>query len=132
MVSFSKMAAPAPMPPSMPPPMLNLMRNKGRNYDCYRKQNGDGTVTYGFVIRQYQSPEGEKAIFVYSKDGLNKSEHVKMAKLEPVDREQCAHIPNQDKLMMYAGGGKRRSSRSSRSRHTRRARKSKKRTTRRH
>ncbi len=115
------MAAPA-APAPMPPPMLNLMRNKGRNYDCYRKQNGDGTVTYGFVIRQYQSPEGEKAIFVYSKDGLNKSDHVKMAKLEPVDREQCAHIPNQDKLMMYAGGKRR-------SRHTRRS--SKNRTTRR-
>ncbi len=99
-------AASAPMPPPMPQTMLNLMRNKGRNYDCYKKQNGDGTVTYGFVIRQYQSLEGEKAIFVYNKDGVNKSDHVKMAKLEPVDREQCAHIPNQDKLMMYAGGGK--------------------------
>lgn len=100
------MAAPAP---PMPPPMHIIMRNKGRNYDCYRKQNGDGTFTYGFLIRRYDSHDGEKAIFVYNKDGINKADHVKMAKLEPADREQCAHIPNQDKLMMYNEGGRRKS-----------------------
>jgi hypothetical protein len=121
------MAAPAPLPPAppMPPPMHIIMRNKGRNYDCYRKQNGDGTFTYGFLIRKYQSPEGEKAIFVYHKDGANKADHVKMAKLALVDREQCAHIPNQDKLMLYNEGG----SRNNRRRYTRRS--FKKRTTRR-
>ncbi len=104
------MAAPADEPPAppMPPPMHVLMRNKGRNYDCYRKQNGDGTVTYGFLIRRYQSHEGEKAIFVYNKDGINKSDHVKMTKLELTEREQCAHIPNQDKLMLYNEGGRNR------------------------
>jgi hypothetical protein len=98
------MAAPGPPAPPMPPPMPMFMRNKARNYDCYRKQNGDGSVTYGFLIRRYQSHEGEKAIFVNHRDGENKLEHVSTAKLELVDREQCAHIPNQDKLMMYEGG----------------------------
>ena len=101
------MAAPDPDPdplPPMPPPMSMFMRNKARNYDCYRKQNGDGSITYGFLIRRYQSHEGEKAIFVNHRDGENKLEHVSMAKLELVDREQCAHIPNQDTLMMYEGG----------------------------
>ncbi len=107
------MAAPAgePLPPAppMPPPMHVIMKNKSRNYDCYKKQSSDGTVTYGFVVRRYQSPtEGEKAIFVYNKNGVNQADHVKMAKLELTDREQCADIPNQDKLMLYNEGGVRR------------------------
>jgi hypothetical protein len=60
-------SAPPPPPhvPNMPPPMHILMRNKSRNYDCYKKQNADGTVTHGFVVRRYMSTEGvEKAIFV--------------------------------------------------------------------
>lgn len=111
------MAAPAPPPPpqapqapNMPPPMSVIMKNKSMNYDCYKKQNGDGTVTYGFVVRRYTGADGvEKAIFVYHKPGIgNQADHVKMAKLELTGRDNCAHIPYQDKLSLYnEGGGKR-------------------------
>ena len=136
MVRYNKMAAPAPPPPpqvpNMPPPMHVIMRNKSRNYDCYKKQNADGSVTYGFVVRRYIAADGvEKAIFVYHKPGTgNQADHIKMAKLEPTERDKCAHIPHQDKLSLYNEGGSR-SSRNSRSRHARRSRKCKKRTTRR-
>ena len=108
------MTAPAPPPPpqapNMPPPMHVIMKNKSRNYDCYKKQNGDGTVTYGFVVRQYIAADGvEKAIFVYHKPGEgNKADHVKMAKLELTGRDKCAHIPYQDRLSLYNEGGSRR------------------------
>lgn len=110
------MAAPAPPPPPqepqapMPPPMHVIMKNKSMNYDCYKKQNSDGTVTYGFVVRRYTGADGvEKAIFVYHKPGEgNQADHVKMAKLELTERRNCAHIPYQDKLSLYNEGGSRR------------------------
>ena len=127
MVVYNKMAAPAPpMPPPMPPSMLNVMKNKSRNYDCYKKQNADGTMTYGFVIRRYIAADGvEKAIFAFHNPatGLNQADHVKMNKLEPTERDKCAHIPNQDRLSLYNEGGSRR--------RRIRSRKYKKRTTRR-
>ena len=124
------MAAPAPQPPpqvpNMPPPMHVIMKNKSRNYDCYKKQNADGSVTYGFVVRRYIAADGvEKAIFVYNNPatGLNQADHVKMNKLELTERDKCAHIPNQDRLSLYNEGGSRR--------RRIRSRKYKKRTTRR-
>lgn len=105
------MAAPAP---PMPPPMHELMRNKARNYECYRKQNSDGTYTFGFVVRQYVAADGnEKAIFVFHTPSGLRAEHVKMNKLELTGRENCSHIPHQDKLSLYADGGRRRTRRRS-------------------
>jgi hypothetical protein len=121
MVRYNKMAASAPQPPpqvpNMPPPMHVIMKNKSRNYDCYKKQNADGTFMYGFVVRRYVAADGvEKAIFVYNNPatGLNQADHVKMNKLELTERDKCAHIPYQDKLSLYNEGGGKRKSRSAR------------------
>lgn len=89
---------------ALPPSMYEIMANKGKNYECYKK--GD---KYGFVVKEYMRADGvQMAIIVYRNPaGFLTSEHVKMDKLEHVSREMCSHIPT-DRISMYANGGGRR------------------------